>query len=117
MGRTEAEVTRKVRDLEQRRDTGRLASPGKGMTVARLAWLIWIVLADTPGRVCRSGYLPTPVAEPGGQVDASTQRAPQDMAFCGEAVDSRQQNPGEGPSDLRGMSRAAGAPGRPGSAW
>ncbi len=35
MGKTEADVTRKVRDLERTRDTGHLAGPGKGLTVAR----------------------------------------------------------------------------------
>jgi integrase len=52
MGRTEAEVTRKVRDLERRRDTGRLASPGKGLTVGQ--WMeIWLTTI-APRRIRRS---------------------------------------------------------------
>lgn len=52
MGRTEAEVTRKVRDLERARDTGRLASLGKGLTVGQ--WMeIWLTTI-APRRIRRS---------------------------------------------------------------
>lgn len=52
MGKTEAEVTRKVRDLEQRRDTGRLASPGKGLTVGQ--WMETWLTTIAPRRIRRS---------------------------------------------------------------
>ncbi len=52
MGRTEAEVTRKVRDLERARDTGRLACLGKGLTVGQ--WMeIWLTTI-APRRIRRS---------------------------------------------------------------
>lgn len=51
-GRTEAEVTRKVRDLERARDTGRLASLGKGLTAGQ--WMeIWLTTI-APRRIRRS---------------------------------------------------------------
>src|SRR5215469_18860204 len=41
MARTEAAVTRKVRELERSRDSGHLASAAKGLTVAQ--WMeIWL---------------------------------------------------------------------------
>src|SRR5260370_14774942 len=52
MGRTEAEVTRKVRDLERRRDTGRLATPGKGLTVGQ--WMETWLITIAPRRIRRS---------------------------------------------------------------
>jgi hypothetical protein len=44
MARTEAAVTRKVRELERSRDTGHLANPAKGVTVAQWmeTWLTTI---------------------------------------------------------------------------
>jgi integrase len=60
MGRTEAEVTRKVRDLEHRRDTGRLASPGKGLTVGQWmeTWLTTIAPRRTRRSTLESTYAP-----------------------------------------------------------
>src|SRR5260370_38774959 len=52
MGRTEAEVTRKVRDVERRRDTGRLATPGKGLTVGQ--WMETWLITIAPRRIRRS---------------------------------------------------------------
>jgi integrase len=51
-GRTQAEVTRKVRELEHRRDTGQVPKAGRGLTVAQ--WMeIWITTV-APRRVRRS---------------------------------------------------------------
>jgi integrase len=60
MGRTEAEVTRKVRDLERRRDTGSLATPGKGLTVGQWmeTWLTTIAPWRTRRSTLKSTYVP-----------------------------------------------------------
>lgn len=60
MGRTEAEVTRKVRDLERARDTGRLASLGKGLTVGQWMeiWLTTIALRRIRRSTLESTYTP-----------------------------------------------------------
>jgi len=52
MGKTEAEVTRKVRELERNRDTGRVASTGKGLTVGQ--WMETWLTTIAPRRIRRS---------------------------------------------------------------
>jgi hypothetical protein len=53
MGRTEAEVTRKVQDLERSRETGQLAGTAKGLTVAQ-----WIEPGSRPSRLAVSAAPP-----------------------------------------------------------
>jgi integrase len=52
MGRTEAEVTRKVQDLERSRETGQLAGTAKGLTVAQ--WMETWLTTIAPRRIRRS---------------------------------------------------------------
>jgi integrase len=52
MGRTEAEVTRKVQDLERSRETGHLAGTAKGLTVAE--WMETWLTTIAPRRIRRS---------------------------------------------------------------
>jgi integrase len=52
MGRTEAAVTRKVRELERSRDTGHLVSTAKGLTVAQ--WMETWLTTIAPRRIRRS---------------------------------------------------------------
>jgi hypothetical protein len=51
-GSTEAEVTRKVRELERRRDSGDVASAGRALTVAQ--WMDTWLTTIAPRRVRRS---------------------------------------------------------------
>jgi integrase len=51
-GSTEAEVTRKVRELERRRDSGQVASAGRALTVAQ--WMDTWLTTVAPRRVRRS---------------------------------------------------------------
>ena len=52
MGRTEAEVTRKVQDLERSRATGQLAGTARGLTVAQ--WMETWLTTIAPRRIRRS---------------------------------------------------------------
>ena len=52
MGKTEAEVTRKVRDLERSRDTGQLVSAAKGLSVEQ--WMETWLTTIAPRRIRRS---------------------------------------------------------------
>jgi integrase len=52
MGKTEAEVTRRVRELERNRDTGRATSTGKGFTVGQ--WMETWLTTIAPRRIRRS---------------------------------------------------------------
>src|SRR5215510_2308836 len=52
MGRTEAAVTRKVRELERSRDSGHLANPAKGLTVAQ--WMETWLTTIAPRRIRQS---------------------------------------------------------------
>jgi integrase len=52
MGRTQAEVTRKVRDLERNRDTGHLAGAARGLTVGE--WMETWLTTIAPRRIRRS---------------------------------------------------------------
>jgi hypothetical protein len=52
MGRTQAEVTRKVRDPERNRDTGHLAGAARGLTVGE--WMETWLTTIAPRRIRRS---------------------------------------------------------------
>ena len=52
MGKTKAEVTRKVRELERSRDTGHLVGTAKGLTVAQ--WMETWLTTIAPRRIRRS---------------------------------------------------------------
>lgn len=103
-GKTEAEVTTKVRRLERERDSGTVRKPGQRWTVA--AWLThWV--ENIAGPAVRDKHT--------RRVSRSGEQAPHSWRGCAPARQAGARAPGEAlqPDDGQGQRARDGIPGPP----